>query len=224
MDASKTNGPPFGGPFVVDWARLLSRGGCRSWGRSGFWGRRWCRSGSRRCRRWFGRSRRRGRRGGGRRLGGRRSLFAAASAKNIIRNNGQDNDNKGDQPPAAATTRRGRRARRGEGVIRVRHETCPPWNERLQSTAINARFHNRFHAGGRKALKNRHFPLPSRQTTQLTAVTIYPALRKSSTSPSGPGRCNAPTAMKALPLARIGMAWATITLLRLVIMVCSKAA
>ncbi|CDX22765.1 hypothetical protein MPL3356_40083 [Mesorhizobium plurifarium] len=67
-------------------------------------------------------------------------MLAAASAKDIIRNNGQDNDNKGDQPPAAATTatRRGRRARGGEGVVRVRHETCPPWMKVIKITAINA--------------------------------------------------------------------------------------
>lgn len=128
-------------------ARLLSRRRCRGWRRGG-------RGRGRRCRSWRGsrgrrrswlrrRSRRcrgRSRRAGGRRLSRGGRMLAAASAKDIIRNHGQDNDNKGDQPSAAATTatRGGRRARRGERVVRVRHETCPPWMKVIKITAINA--------------------------------------------------------------------------------------
>lgn len=211
-------------------ARLLSRRGSRCRGRRGCRRRSWRGSRGRR-RSWLGRRsgrcRRRSRRAGRRWLSRCRGMLAAASAKDIIRNNGQDNDNKGDQPPAAATTatRWGRRARRGEGVVRVRHETCPPWMKVIKITAINALSPQRVSRERTESAEKPAFSgPPSRQTTQLTAVTLYPALRKSSTSPSGPGRCMAPTAMKTLPLAKIGPACAAITLLRLVIMVCSKAA
>jgi len=95
----------------------------------------------------------------------------------------------------------------------------------IKIAAINALIPHRVSRGRTEsAEKTGVFRSASRQTTQLTAVTVYPALRKSSTSPSEPGKCMAPTAMKTLPLANIGPACAAITLLRLVIMVCSKAA
>lgn len=63
-----------------------------------------------------------------------------------------------------------------------------------------------------------------RRVDQSTRVRVKPCARRSSITPSSPGRCKAPTAMKTLPLASSGADRSAMTWLRSVMMRCSKAA
>ncbi|MFK0689144.1 hypothetical protein ACFX5Q_13200 [Mesorhizobium sp. IMUNJ 23033] len=80
----------------------------------------------------------------------------AASSENIVRDDGQDDDNQGNQPAATAATRFGRRARRGEGVVWVRHKVSSE-DEKYQSTPINAQPLNGFHTTLGKCRKQGNF-------------------------------------------------------------------
>ena len=113
----------------------------------------------------------------------------------------------------------------------MKSQACAPETARPSEAARNSnlvilvilRFMRR-DEGSRRTAQPRNHALRECSCAQLTAVTVWPAFLRSSISPSGPGRCSAPTAMKALPASMIGSAFLIIVLLRSTIIACSKAA